>query len=144
VERLCGVERTMCKAVLEALVEAKFLVCKPDGTYTRLTEGHVAHPDTVRSRPTKHYVLPESGRRTVMHQRIEAVLSRIRPVLKEDGLGLELVKVFDNGAIILLTGLPAECASAPLNLQMGLEEVLHEEIDRFGELRMLVHVRDAV
>jgi hypothetical protein len=41
VERLCGVEHTMCKAVLDALVDAKFLRLGPDGAYARLTEGEV-------------------------------------------------------------------------------------------------------
>ncbi|PWT84441.1 MAG: hypothetical protein C5B57_04855 [Blastocatellia bacterium] len=44
VQRLCGVERTMCKAVLDALVEAKFLCRKPDGAYARTTEGDVRRP----------------------------------------------------------------------------------------------------
>ena len=44
VERLCGVERTMCLAVLEVLVESKFLCVKVDGTYARLTEGHLGLP----------------------------------------------------------------------------------------------------
>ncbi len=38
-ERLCGVETLVCKAVLDALVDAKFLCVKADGTYARLTDG---------------------------------------------------------------------------------------------------------
>src|SRR5262245_45394649 len=38
VQRLCGVERSLCKAVLNALVEEKFLQQRADGTYARLTE----------------------------------------------------------------------------------------------------------
>jgi hypothetical protein len=38
VERLCGVEHTMCQSILDALVDAKFLCRKPDGTYARLTD----------------------------------------------------------------------------------------------------------
>jgi hypothetical protein len=41
VERLCGVEHTMCKAVLDALVDAKFLRLGRDGAYARLTDGEV-------------------------------------------------------------------------------------------------------
>jgi len=37
-QRLCGVERALCKAVLDALVDAKFLCVKPNGMYARLTE----------------------------------------------------------------------------------------------------------
>ena len=43
VHRLCGVERKTCRAVLDALVDEKFLCAKADGTYARLTEGDVWH-----------------------------------------------------------------------------------------------------
>jgi DNA-binding IclR family transcriptional regulator len=39
VQRLCGLERTVCERVLDALVDARFLYRKADGTYARLTEG---------------------------------------------------------------------------------------------------------
>ena len=35
VQRLCGVERELCKNVLDALVDAKFLRLKSDGAYGR-------------------------------------------------------------------------------------------------------------
>jgi hypothetical protein len=41
VERLCGVERTVCKAVLDALVDARFLRLGPDGAYARVSDGEV-------------------------------------------------------------------------------------------------------
>jgi hypothetical protein len=39
VQRLCGIERTMCQLVLDSLLESKFLCVKSDGRYARLTEG---------------------------------------------------------------------------------------------------------
>jgi hypothetical protein len=39
VERLCGIERTICRLVLDELVNEKFLCTKSDGRYARLTEG---------------------------------------------------------------------------------------------------------
>jgi hypothetical protein len=39
VQRLCGVERTICQLVLDSLVDAKFLCVKSDGAYIRLTDG---------------------------------------------------------------------------------------------------------
>ena len=39
VQRLCGIEQTMCQLALDALVKANFLCLKSDGTYVRLTEG---------------------------------------------------------------------------------------------------------
>jgi len=47
VQRLCGVDSTICQTVLDALVDLKFLRVNPDGTYTRLSDG-----DAVRSRPS--------------------------------------------------------------------------------------------
>jgi hypothetical protein len=41
-QRLCGVERVQCQAILDGLVEDKFLCANPDGTYARLTEGRLA------------------------------------------------------------------------------------------------------
>ena len=43
VERLCGVERKVCRLVLDTLLDAKFLCVKPDGHYARLTEGHFSN-----------------------------------------------------------------------------------------------------
>jgi hypothetical protein len=38
-QRLCGVEPTLCRLVLDSLVDAKFLCIKSNGTYARLTDG---------------------------------------------------------------------------------------------------------
>lgn len=56
VQRFCGIEQTICKLVLEALVKADFLCFKSDGTYVRLTEGRSTLPRrsakaTLRSMP---------------------------------------------------------------------------------------------
>jgi hypothetical protein len=32
-QRLCGIERELCKDILDALVERRFLYLKSDGTY---------------------------------------------------------------------------------------------------------------
>lgn len=43
--RLCGVDRGVCQGVLDALVDAKFLCVKSDGSYARQTDGpHRPHP----------------------------------------------------------------------------------------------------
>jgi hypothetical protein len=52
VQRLCGVDETMCQTVLDALVDLKFLRLNADGTYARLAEGHPlgpAHADEDRT-----------------------------------------------------------------------------------------------
>ena len=49
VQRLCGIERMMCKVALDSLVESKFLWMKPDGQYARLTEGYSSRLPTVKA-----------------------------------------------------------------------------------------------
>jgi hypothetical protein len=56
VQRLCGIEQTMCNLVLDALVKASFLCLKSDGTYVRLTEGSSPRP-----RPVKAVLTAASG-----------------------------------------------------------------------------------
>jgi hypothetical protein len=47
VQRLCGVEPTMCQLVLDVLVDEKFLCVKSDGAYARLTTFH--HPQPAKA-----------------------------------------------------------------------------------------------
>jgi hypothetical protein len=44
VQRLCGVERTMCQMALDVLVDEKFLCVKSDGHYARLTDATIQRP----------------------------------------------------------------------------------------------------
>ena len=44
VQRLCGIEETMCRLVLDLLVDEKFLRAKSDGRYARVTDGPPPHP----------------------------------------------------------------------------------------------------
>jgi hypothetical protein len=38
VQRLCGIEAAMCKEALDALVDAKFLRVRSDGSYVRCAD----------------------------------------------------------------------------------------------------------
>jgi hypothetical protein len=49
VQRLCGIESTLCQTVLDSLVEEKFLSVKPDGSYGRLTEEDLSRPRQVKA-----------------------------------------------------------------------------------------------
>jgi hypothetical protein len=61
VQRLCGVDSTLCQTVLEALVESGFLSRRPDGAY-----GRYRNPDISRARQAKAglepSVLPTTSR----------------------------------------------------------------------------------
>jgi hypothetical protein len=56
VQRLCGVERAMCKAALDVLVSDEFLRLNADGTYARLSDGRA------RLRPARATLNPETPR----------------------------------------------------------------------------------
>lgn len=60
VARLCGIERSVCKTVLDALVDGKFLCLKHNGAYARRTEeaGH-----TRMAKAQLHDYVPRVGRR---------------------------------------------------------------------------------
>lgn len=49
VQRLCGVEKTLCQRGLDVLVEAKFLYVKSDGVYARTTDGEVSRRRMARA-----------------------------------------------------------------------------------------------
>ena len=49
VQRLCGVERTLCQLGLDSLVATKFLYLKSDGVYARTTDGEVSRPPMARA-----------------------------------------------------------------------------------------------
>jgi hypothetical protein len=49
VQRLCGIERTMCQLVLDSLLESKFLCVKSDGRYARLTDGTIHRPHPAKA-----------------------------------------------------------------------------------------------
>ena len=42
-QRLCGLEGTLCRLVLDSLVDAKFLNRDSNGAYTRLTDEAIRH-----------------------------------------------------------------------------------------------------
>jgi hypothetical protein len=48
-QRLGGVERSLCQMVLDALVDEKFLCVKSDGAYARVTDGAITRPRAARA-----------------------------------------------------------------------------------------------
>ena len=53
-QRLCGIERTVCQMVLDSLVDKQFLCVRPDGHYALLTDGEIPY-----ARATKSDLRPE-------------------------------------------------------------------------------------
>ena len=49
VQRLCGIERSVCRMVLDSLVAMKFLHVKAGGTYARLTAESTPRPQPAKA-----------------------------------------------------------------------------------------------
>lgn len=69
-----------------------------------------------------------------MREKVEAALSRIRPVLQADGGDVELVDVSDGVVKLRLTGACDGCAMATLTLRAGIERVLKEQVPEVKEV----------
>lgn len=64
-----------------------------------------------------------------LFQRVEKVLSRIRPAIQSDGGDLELVEVTTEGVVrVRLHGACVGCPSSSMTLQMGIERNLREKV----------------
>ena len=48
VQRLCGIDETICQGVLDALVDTKFLRGNPDGTYVLMQDNERTRPRQAR------------------------------------------------------------------------------------------------
>ncbi|MEK7615553.1 MAG: NifU family protein [Patescibacteria group bacterium] len=71
-----------------------------------------------------------------MEQKIEQVLAQVRPALRLDGGGIELVK-FDpaTGAVhVKLQGACVGCAMSQITLKMGVEAALQDAIPEITEV----------
>ena len=69
-----------------------------------------------------------------MNDKVEAVLSKIRPMLERDGGNVELVGVNDGTVKVRLTGACGGCPMATMTLKMGIEKLLKEEIPEVKEV----------
>jgi Fe-S cluster biogenesis protein NfuA len=70
---------------------------------------------------------------------IRATLEQVRPYLKEDGGGVELVRVTDDGIVeVRLTGSCVSCPMSIMTLRAGIERALmlaHAEVRRVEQVR---------
>lgn len=64
-----------------------------------------------------------------LHDRVEQVLSLIRPAVQDDGGDVELVNITDEGvAQVRLHGACVGCPSSSMTLQMGIEKNVRERV----------------
>jgi Fe-S cluster biogenesis protein NfuA len=69
-----------------------------------------------------------------MHEKVEAVLSQIKPALQADGGDVELVDVSNGVVKVKLTGACAGCPMSTMTLRMGIERVIKEQLPDITEV----------
>jgi Fe-S cluster biogenesis protein NfuA len=65
---------------------------------------------------------------TMMREKVEEVLEKIRPDLIRDGGNVELVEVSDGTVKLKLVGACAGCPMSAMTLKNGIEKILKQEI----------------
>jgi len=73
----------------------------------------------------------------VSREKVEGVLSRVRPLLQSDGGDVELVSMQENGATVRLTGNCVGCPSAQMTLHLGIEAAMKEAMPEFELLQVV-------
>ena len=69
-----------------------------------------------------------------MKEKVEQVISKIRPMLQRDGGDIELVDVTDGVVKVKLTGACGSCPMSMMTLKMGVENALKKQIPEVKQL----------
>jgi Fe-S cluster biogenesis protein NfuA len=69
-----------------------------------------------------------------MKEKVEAVLSKIRPHLQADGGSVELVGIEGSVVKVRLTGACGSCPMSQMTLKMGVERAIKAEIPEITEV----------
>jgi Fe-S cluster biogenesis protein NfuA len=71
----------------------------------------------------------------IERDKVEAVLSKIRPSIQADGGDVELIDIrVDDVIVVRLTGACKSCPMSTLTLKAGVERMLKEEIPEVKEV----------
>ena len=98
----------------------------------------VAPPTATQPAPAAEaaQATPSSGGFT--HDDVANLLDEmVRPALQADGGDLTLVKVEGSDVYVRLVGACKSCPSSVMTMKMGIERLLREELEDFGELIQL-------
>ena len=71
-----------------------------------------------------------------MHEKVEAVLSQIKPALQADGGDVQLVDVDEENGIVKvrLIGSCSHCPMSSLTLKEGIEKVIKSKVKEINEV----------
>ncbi|GJQ30903.1 MAG: NifU family protein [Phycisphaerae bacterium] len=73
--------------------------------------------------------MPASPAPSSLHDRVQRVLSQVRPAVQSDGGDLELVQITPDGVVqIRLHGACIDCPSSHLTLRVGIERNLRAHV----------------
>lgn len=71
----------------------------------------------------------------IVKEKVEEVLSLLRPSLQADGGDVELIDVSDDGVVqVKLTGACGGCPFAMMTLKEGIERAIKEEVPEVKEV----------
>jgi Fe-S cluster biogenesis protein NfuA len=74
----------------------------------------------------------------MLKERVEAVLSKVKPLLQRDGGDVELVDVQADGVVkVRLTGACSGCPMSTMTLKNAIEETIKKEIP---EIKSVIQV----
>ena len=66
---------------------------------------------------------------STLRERVEMALEKVRPSLKADGGGVQLVDVDSEGVVkVRLTGSCGGCPMSQMTLKMGIEKILKQNV----------------
>ena len=69
-----------------------------------------------------------------MREKVEAVLTKIRPALQADGGDVELIDVSNGVVKLKLKGACGGCPMAAMTLRNGIERILKEQLSEVKEV----------
>ncbi|MGA2110173.1 MAG: NifU family protein [Syntrophorhabdales bacterium] len=69
-----------------------------------------------------------------MKEQVQAVITKLRPMLQRDGGDIELVDVTDGIVKVRLTGACGSCPMSTMTLKMGVENALKKEVPGVKEV----------
>jgi len=79
--------------------------------------------------------LESSEKETIMKEKVEEAIKKVRPALQRDGGDIELVSVDESGVVkVRLKGACGSCPMSTMTLKMGVEKFLKQEIPAVKEV----------
>ncbi len=81
----------------------------------------------VRQKPVRNRI--ETKGETIMKEKVQAAIDKIRPMLKADGGDVELVDIQENGVVqVRLQGACSGCPMSQMTLKNGIERIIKKEV----------------